>query len=644
MPSAAFGDFWSREPSGALRVDLPAASSGGSAGLVMCGNRVLVRVMFPADDGQRPVPGIVEFGWPVLKKEFRGGTLKGPVEAMPEIRIDGRPLATPRRAEYRYDGVFTVVFDTVEGIRLKREILPCVDRRAVLDVWTIENTGGTARSVAVPGQQKVVAEAVCATGEPAVFECEIAPLAEQPLKPGATAGCAVVWSLRKTAEPQSAIDVQAEVRARRALLLKAQETMVLESPEPVLDDTLTLAKLRLLESGCETRDGVIQSTGSLDYFCGTWTNDNVEYASPAVPFMNHPPLTDATNTMYRLWLNDETTFSSRIVGSYETYLLRRLHGDRGDESMMLYGLSSYLLASGRNDLAAEFWPIIEQAVKQIREATNDRGVVESRTDELEGRLPTGTANLSTSTLACAGLRRAHLLAQALGKSREADTFSRMADALERAIESYFGATVEGFETYRYYEGNDVLRGWICLPLALGIQQRREGTLAALFSSKLWYESNDSTGLRAVSTQRSGEWMRETYYALRAGFLVGDPDATVARTVQAVRCHILSQRGPYIDEDAGDLLAATVLYLRVVPEGLFGIEPRSFETFACTPHMPKSWPSMRLSNVYYAGRAVDLDVRRDGTQIRLTATCAGKTLVQEAKPEGTPFLVHLGGQR
>ena len=40
--------------------------------------------------------------------------------------------------------------------------------------------------------------------------------------------------------------------------------------------------------------------------------------------------------------------------------------------------------------------------------------------------------------------------------------------MRSAIDDYFGATVAGFETYRYYEGNTVLRAWICIPLTVGI--------------------------------------------------------------------------------------------------------------------------------------------------------------------------------
>ena len=53
------------------------------------------------------------------------------------------------------------------------------------------------------------------------------------------------------------------------------------------------------------------------------------------------------------------------------------------------------------------------------------------------------------------------------------------------MDAYFAWNVEGYETYRYYDGNDVLRSWICIPLTMGIYDRAEGTVSALFSDKLW---------------------------------------------------------------------------------------------------------------------------------------------------------------
>ena len=57
---------------------------------------------------------------------------------------------------------------------------------------------------------------------------------------------------------------------------------------------------------------------------------------------------------------------------------------------------------------------------------------------------------------------------------------KQASTLRKNMESCFGAKVEGFDTYAYYKGNDILRSWICIPLTVGIDERAEGTIQALF--------------------------------------------------------------------------------------------------------------------------------------------------------------------
>ena len=72
-------------------------------------------------------------------------------------------------------------------------------------------------------------------------------------------------------------------------------------------------------------------------------------------------------------------------------------------------------------------------------------------------------------------------------------------------------TVAGYakENNKYYEGNDVLRSWICIPLTVGIQDRKDATIQALFSPRLWTENG-------LLTQAGSEtfWDRSTLYALR----------------------------------------------------------------------------------------------------------------------------------
>ena len=80
--------------------------------------------------------------------------------------------------------------------------------------------------------------------------------------------------------------------------------------------------------------------------------------------------------------------------------------------------------------------------------------------------------LQNPTLYYDALNSAAYLGKALGKPY--DIYVLRAKMLSRNIEKYFGANVEGYETYRYYDGNDKLRSWICIPLTVGIFDRRDG--------------------------------------------------------------------------------------------------------------------------------------------------------------------------
>jgi hypothetical protein len=303
--------------------------------------------------------------------------------------------------------------------------------------------------------------------------------------------------------------------------------------------------------------------------------------------------------------------------------------------MVLYGLSKFLLFQGDRAAAEELWPLIEfSAASVLRHTTN--GIIASRTDEMEGRYPTGKANLSTSALAYGGYRLAARLAQSLGKPSAAE-FDKRAEALRKAIESYFGAGVEGFKTYRYYDGNTTLRGWILLPLAMGITERQEATVAALTSDKLWPHRQAGADILAEST-RPTEWGRETYYALRVLFKAGHTEDALDIARRVVQAQIFGSKGPYPDEDAIDMLCPGSLYPRVFTEGMFGIVPTGLDSFECTPWLPKAWPRMALRDLRAFGRAWDLVVERAGDQQKVTVRSGGKTVMTGRGPAGKTYSV------
>jgi len=569
-------------------------------------------------------PDLTRKGWVVAD----GGT-----NSVPRLRVNGRPLRCDAPATVAFDGMLTVVYPPSEGLVATRTVYCSQRNPVVVEEWQLRNAADKRLTVDFEATARVAA-----VTENTVLAWSGQGPASTAVEPGGVVSLATCVQARPKDAPDgdSAIDVPAERAARRALAEAAwRGPGRLETPEPLLDLAFALQKLHVLECPIETIKGVIVHNGSLRYSPGIWANDPVEYSSPLFPFFGDPELNRASMGMYRVW--QDYCRENGIVpfpGSFEGPGLKLTQRERGDDAMVLYGLSKFLLFQGDRAAAGELWPLIEMSAASVLAHTTADGIVASRTDEMEGRYPTGDANLSTSSLAYGGFRMAAHLARSLGKPAAA-TFDRHAEALRKGIESFFGAEVEGFWTYRYYRGNATLRGWILLPLAMGITDRQEATVDALVSDKLWPKRAEGADILAEST-RPTEWGRETYYALRVLFKAGRTEDALDLTRRVVNAQIFGARGPYPDEDAIDMLCPGSLYPRVFTEGVFGIVPTGLDAFECTPWLPKEWPRMALRDVRAFGRAWDLVVERDGDRQKVTVLSEGRTLMTDSGPAGKTY--------
>lgn len=554
-------------------------------------------------------------------------------DSYPALQANGQPLRFGAPSTVAFDGMLTVTYPAIEGMVATRTVYGSQRNPAVIEEWRLRNTAGQPRTV----DFQAFATVTAATENTVLVRTGRGP-ASTVVEPGGTLSLAIYVQARPKDGPDTnaILDVTAEHTARHAITEAAwQGPGRLETPEPLLDHAFALQKLHVLECPIETIKGVIVHNGSLRYSPGIWANDPVEYSSPLFPFFGDAELNRAAMNMYRVWLDH--CRQNGIVpfpGSFEGPALKLTQRERGDDAMVLYGLSKFLLFQGDRAAAEEMWPLIEFAAASVLAHTTADGIVASRTDEMEGRYPTGAANLSTSSLAYGGYRLAACLARSLGKPAAAE-FDRRAGALRKGIESYFGAEVEGFRTYRYYKENTTLRGWILLPLAMGITERQEATADALLSDKLWPHRMDGADLLAEST-RPTEWGRETYYALRALFKAGRTEDALDATRRVVRAQIFGARGPYPDEDAIDMLCPGSLYPRVFTEGLFGIVPTGLDSFECTPWLPKNWPRMALLDLRAFGRSWDLVVERAGDHQKVTVRSGGKTVMSGTGPAGKTY--------
>ena len=122
--------------------------------------------------------------------------------------------------------------------------------------------------------------------------------------------------------------------------------------------------------------------------------------------------------------------------------------DRGDEAMYAYGLSHYLLAKGSPTLMKRFYHAAEYCLDFCLRRKTEDGIIESAYDELEGRFPSGTANLSTSSLTYAALKNMKYLAKEMGDTQKSAYYAEEELALRENINRYFAANMKGFDTYR----------------------------------------------------------------------------------------------------------------------------------------------------------------------------------------------------
>ncbi len=433
------------------------------------------------------------------------------------------------------------------------------------------------------------------------------------LEPGKTVEFGAAFqAYREKNEKPITPDVKAEYAKRMAYVKESIDgSLVLETPEKVIDTEFRFAKIRASESIYRTKGGLMHGPGGESYYAAIWSNDQSEYVNPLFPFMGYRTGNESALNCYKhfaRFMNDEYKLipSSIIAEGLDTW---GGAGDRGDAAMNAHGATRYVLARGSVEEARELWPFIKWCLEYTRLQLNEAGVPRSDRDELEGRFPAGEANLCTATLYYDGLVSAAYLAPLVGEPKLAKVYKKQAEELYKAINTYFSANVSGFETYRYYDGNTVLRSWICMPLCFGFKERAEGTLAALYSPKL-------LTVDGLLTAEGSEtfWDRSTLYALRGAYVAGAPDKATQQLLDYSKRRLLGTHVPYPIEawpegSQRHLSAESGLYCRIITEGLFGIRPVGFDAFNLTIQMPTAWNNMALRHVKAFGGDFDIEVTR-----------------------------------
>ncbi|MEP6751082.1 MAG: hypothetical protein ABJB86_25325, partial [Bacteroidota bacterium] len=505
------------------------------------------------------------------------------------------------------------------SIGVNRKLFPSAGHPAAMEIISFKNLSASAVPVSMEYLQRVI-KTDSATSYPAshYILTNTMNAGSRLLQPDST----VQYSICYQASEQPAItewNIENELAARGWKINDFTQTLQLQTPDSILNTAFEFAKRRISESIFITKAGPMMCPGGLRYYAAIWANDEAEYANPFYPFTGSIlGNAAAVNTygMFAKYMNPEyKPVPSSIIAEGEGTWAGA--GDRGDAAMIAYGASRFALAYGNEDTARKLWPLIEWCLEYCKRKLTVDGVVASDKDELEGRFPAGSANLSTSSLYYDALISAAALCNSLKLSKnKSDQYTASASTLHAAIEKYFGADMKGFATYKYYKENTLLRSWICIPLTMGIFDRKQGTIDALFSPSLFTEDG-------FLTQEGSNtfWDRSTLYALRGAFAAGETKRALAYFHYYSARRLLGNHVPYPVEaypegDQRHLAAESALYCRVVTEGMFGIRPTGFTSFTCSPQLPVGWNSMSLKKIKAFNHLFDILVKRKNKKIEV----------------------------
>ena len=380
----------------------------------------------------------------------------------------------------------------------------------------------------------------------------------------------------------------------------------LTTGDEVIDTEFAFAKIRAGESIFRTKNGLIHCPGGGTYYGAVWCNDQLEYAAPWFAFTGDKMAFEASEnafSMYEPYMNDGyLPIPSSIIAEGNDYWNDA--GDRGDAAMYLFGLSRYLLTTGKPPSERQE-KALKWCIEYIRRKITDSGAVFSDTDELEGRLSSGI-NLATTSLAYGGLENVSLLWKKYGKNELSQNAHILKERISKAFEGYFVAKIKGYETYAYHKGCGDIRAWNCLPVYMGILNRADDTLASI-EDKLWQDFGCKT-----TESENITWDRSTLYFITSMFRAGKTEKAFSMLKGYSEMRLLGERVPYPVEaypegNMRQLSAESALYCRVITDGLLNISANE-NGFSYKNTVPFLKNGVSLKNVFLGGKFVDIEIK------------------------------------
>lgn len=562
-------------------------------------------------------------------------------EMDPTMTMDGLNLMFKGTDSVKINGKLIFYHTPIKGIILKRTLFPSMNERLFVENWELTNTGDNEKELKI-GDTNINTEIIGYKGKYTNHVYHDA-MKQIKLKPKTSYNFTLYFSAAIDHEPINGFDFKKVEEERDVFLKSIQTNLVLETSNPVLDQLFYFSKIRASESIFESKMGLVHSPGGGNYYAGIWANDQVEYSGPFFPFLGYDTGIEAAKNAYLMFMKNIPDNFEPISSSFEIDGDLPCCGrDRGDAAMIAYGASQFLLRYADKDFAYKLWPLIEWSINYCQKMMNADGVVLSTTDEMEGRISTGDANLSSSSLYYGGLKNASCLAKELGYDSLSTLYNDRSIELSKNIESYFGYEIEGLNTYRYFKGNTHLRHWICLPLVMGLNSRAEATSVALLD-KLWTSNGILVELNPESKESPVFWDRATLYALRGTFKAGFFDKSLQKLDEYSNKRLLGNHVPYAVEaypenNMKQLSAESALYCRLFIEGMLSFEQTGFNTFSFTPQLSEKLPRLSLKNLHIGDHIISINLERIDHDVKTNVYMNGVEIMDREVKNGEKIKV------
>lgn len=566
-----------------------------------------------------------------LKPNLTGSSFSHNFYDIEVIRINAKKAAEYPE-EIRIKGSLKIKSETDCGVVIIREFLPAVNQPALIEIVTVKNNSGRIKNCEIRAEKysrstaahRCVGSSItagCSVLFNNSFEISENRKKQFVLNPGESINYYCVYYAYQDKSIEN-FSLHKEIDARRAFVDEMFSSLRLETSFPELNAQFSHCMLRGSESIFKTKNGLMHAPGGGNYYAALWTNDQCEYANPFFPFSGYKAGIEQSINCYSLYeaymdksdtpMKDKRALVTSIISEGTDYWNGA--GDRGDGEMYAYGISRFLLEMSDIKLIKRFWNSLVWCLDFALSRKNENGVIASDSDELENRFESGNANLFTSCITYDALGNAAVLAEAIGDMVHKQQWLEEKALLRDSIEKYFGANVEGFETYRYYDGNKDLRSWICMPLTVEIFDRADETVKALFSPKLYIN-----GLLKSTSANDTTWDRSLLFALRGIFLAGKAEKGIKETVSYCKNRLLGSHCPYPFEaypegNMAHLAAESLLFARIITEGLFGLKAVGLNKLRIKPQLSAECSNISLKGIKLFSKCFDIKTDNNGIEI------------------------------